>query len=161
MPTRTLGENIKRARERQAMTRRQLSALIGVKEGSSVVADLENDRHKPSFRRVLRVAESLNVSLEILAAGISPEYERVRRDQSRHTAEVQHGAQESSADVPASARLFTEREEFYRGVLDEAKTATTHALDILARGLAAKTDGPETRETHRGAHGRKPRRRTA
>jgi transcriptional regulator with XRE-family HTH domain len=162
VPTRTLGENIKRAREQHGMSRRQLSGLIGVAEGSTVVADLENNRHTPSFLRVLRVAESLNVSLETLADGVSPEYERVRRDLLGHTKEVQPGRPtEGAADDPASARVLKEREGFYRGILEEARAATNHTLEILAGGLAAQTHDPETRQAHRRAHGRKSGRRSA
>ena len=61
----TLGERIKYARNQKEMTQDELGKLIGISR--SFVNHLETDRKKPSLETLIKLAKTLEVSLDFLA----------------------------------------------------------------------------------------------
>lgn len=61
----TMGERIKKAREEKKLYQADLAAMIGVKS-AAVISNWEKDLNKPDADKMVRLCESLNISLSYL-----------------------------------------------------------------------------------------------
>lgn len=132
----TLGGNIRAARERAGVSRRELSQALQVKEGTTVVADLESDRYKGlRVHRLIAVATRLGVTVDDLIAGVDANYDAMRRDllgQASTGLLASDDRSPSAQDSPdASARLLPSRFDTIRAELTAIGKSITRLVDDL------------------------------
>ncbi len=81
--TMTLGTHVRRRRKELGLTQDELAIRLGYTDGSTV-SNLERDRHshtKPTFWRLIRIAEALQESLDTLIAETGMSTESVQDDE--------------------------------------------------------------------------------
>ncbi len=60
----TFGERLKNLREQRNVSQKDLAKLIGVSQ--TVISSYECDKSKPKFEHIVPIAQSLNISLNVL-----------------------------------------------------------------------------------------------
>jgi transcriptional regulator with XRE-family HTH domain len=74
--SRTLGANIRAARERRGLQQNDFAAMLGVANPS--LNQWEKDKAVPTLDSLFKIAKVLDVSIESLVAGIDAEYDAQR-----------------------------------------------------------------------------------
>ncbi len=152
----TFGENVRRIREAKGeqFDRRWMAEQIGVKPGSSVVADIESDRHDPKLSKVLRVAKALKLSVDVLLEGVDAEYESFRRVPTRHTGtgELPVNTKAGANVPPAAETRASERIKTLEHELAAANRLIRQFRKLADSGPGGKT-GPPPQVGSRGRRG--------
>lgn len=137
LPMPTLGQNIREARKRAKLERRELTAALGLAAGSSTVADLEANRNPDiGIQKLLRVAKSLRVSVEHLLAGVDDGYDELLSDLLRQTSTGPSPSEVLQSDRDgehvAQARVLQQQIDHARSELDAIRVSITRLLDDLS-----------------------------
>jgi transcriptional regulator with XRE-family HTH domain len=125
-PVSTIGGNIKRLRK-QAGYETQGAFAEAIKVPQPRLADWENDRYKrPELPNLIRMAKALGVSVDVILAGVDPEYDRLshKSDLPFHSDQVDsakiartQGSTHSDADSSDTTRRL---ESVLKELLDAA-----------------------------------------
>ena len=111
----SLGQNIKRLRwEAGLQTQKALAELLGVPQPQ--VSDWENDRYAVlETLTLVKIAKGLRCSVDLLLAGVDPDYDRVLEEGSRDGVEPV-GRDDSSVGAPADIPVVAEGDALPEGV---------------------------------------------
>lgn len=82
----TIGETIKRERERTGLTQTELGKAMGVKQPA--VSDWENGNTVPDALQLVHLAACLKVPIQVLVDGVDGAYDKLCKDLIRQTSGV-------------------------------------------------------------------------